>query len=108
VTGARLRSCGRAERDGRGRRRLAWAAVLANIYGVLICVIGFLGIAYILWMIRDGDAERHAEDAAREFFERHGHWPDQTPEEAEEERRRLRAAASAPQAVSRADADGLV
>jgi hypothetical protein len=82
--------------------------VLETAYGILICVIGFVGIAYILWKIRDGDAERHAEDHAREFFTRHGRWPDQTPEEAEEERRRLRAAAGAPAPVSRADADGLV
>jgi nitrogen fixation-related uncharacterized protein len=82
--------------------------VIANAYGIAICVIGFLGIAWILWTIRDGDAERHAEDAARDFFERHGHWPDQTPEEADEERRRLQASAAAAPYVSRADADGRV
>ncbi len=26
-----------------------------------------------------GDAEREAEDAAREHFTRHGHWPDEAP-----------------------------
>jgi hypothetical protein len=26
-----------------------------------------------------GDAERDAEDAAREYFTRHGHWPDEAP-----------------------------
>jgi hypothetical protein len=82
--------------------------VLANAYGIVICVIGFAGIAWILWTIRDGDAERYAEDEARQFFERHGHWPDQTPEEAEEERLRLQASAAAAPYVSRADADGLV
>jgi hypothetical protein len=83
--------------------------VLSNIYGILICVIGFAGIAFILWTIRDGDADRHAEDHARDFLAEHGHWPDQTPEEAEEERRRLRAAAAAPPArVSVPDDDGAV
>jgi hypothetical protein len=82
--------------------------VFADVYGILICVFGFLGIAWILWKIRDGEAERHAEDAAREFFDRHGHWPDQTPEEAEAERLRLGAAPAATTHVSRADADGLV
>jgi hypothetical protein len=83
--------------------------VLADIYGIAITVVGLLGIGYILWVIRNGDADRYAEDDAREFFERHGHWPDETPEEAEEERRRLLASAAAPAPpVSRADADGLV
>jgi hypothetical protein len=26
-----------------------------------------------------GDRERDAEDAARDFFDRHGHWPDEEP-----------------------------
>jgi hypothetical protein len=26
-----------------------------------------------------GDRERDDEDAAREFFDRHGHWPDEDP-----------------------------
>lgn len=82
--------------------------MLADAYGVAICIAGFAGIAYILWVIRDGDADRYAEDDARAFFDRHGRWPDQTPEEAEEERRRLQAAAGPPPAISRADADGLV
>jgi hypothetical protein len=83
--------------------------VLADIYGIAITVVGLLGIVYILWAIRNGDADRYAEDDAREFFERHGHWPDETLEEAEAERRRLLASAAAqPPPVSRADADGLV
>ena len=28
-----------------------------------------------------GDTERHAEEAAREYFAEHGHWPDERPPE---------------------------
>ena len=27
----------------------------------------------------EGDSDRDAEDAAREFFDKHGHWPDEEP-----------------------------
>jgi hypothetical protein len=43
--------------------------------------------AVIGWFMRtvmrkDRDAERFAEDDARTFFDEHGHWPDETPDEA--------------------------
>jgi hypothetical protein len=28
-----------------------------------------------------GDSERHAEEAAREYYAEHGHWPDERPPE---------------------------
>jgi hypothetical protein len=81
--------------------------VLANAYGIFICVAGVAGIAWILWVMRHGDRDRHEEDAARTFFDEHGHWPDETLEDAEAERARLAGSAAAPQ-VSRASPDGLV
>jgi hypothetical protein len=36
------------------------------------------------WLYRAsvaGDRERDAEKAARTFFDKHGHWPDETPPE---------------------------
>jgi hypothetical protein len=83
--------------------------MIANLYGIFICVAGVVGIAWILWVMRHGDQDRYDEDAARTFFDEHGHWPDETPEQAEAERRRLAASAGAPQApVSHASSDGLV
>jgi hypothetical protein len=83
--------------------------MLANAYGIFICVAGVAGIIWILWMVRNGDKDRHAEDAARAFFDEHGHWPDETLEEALAERERLAASAGAPVApVSRPSPDGLV
>lgn len=83
--------------------------MLANAYGIFICVAGVVGIAWILYVMRHGDSDRYEEDAARVFFDEHGHWPDETPEEAEAERRRLAASAGAPQPqVTHASPDGLV
>lgn len=39
-----------------------------------------LAIFFINWLFRTGaagDRQRDEEDAAREYFDRHGHWPDQ-------------------------------
>ena len=60
-------------------------------------VLDFLAIAAAFavtgWFIRivtarDRDAPRHSEDDARSYLDEHGHWPDETPEEADERRRR--------------------
>jgi hypothetical protein len=37
---------------------------------------------------KDRDAERYSEDDARTFIDEHGHWPDETPEQAAERRKR--------------------
>lgn len=84
--------------------------MLANAYGIFICVAGVAGIIWILYVMRNGDKDRFEEDDARAFFDEHGHWPDETPEEAEAERARLAAASVSAGAapVSRASSDGLV
>jgi hypothetical protein len=83
--------------------------MLADAYGIFICVAGVAGIIWILWVMRHGDKDRHDEDAARAFFDEHGHWPDETPEQAQAERARIAASAGAPVApVSRASSDGIV
>ncbi len=41
-----------------------------------------LAIFFINWLFRTGAAgerQREAEDAARDYFDRHGHWPDHRP-----------------------------
>jgi hypothetical protein len=82
------------------------SAVLADAWAILICVLCVAGVVWILWVMRHGDEERHAEDAARLFFDEHSHWPDETLEEAAAERARLAAAALPP--VSTPSADGSV
>lgn len=84
--------------------------MLANAYGIFICVAGVAGIIWILYVMRNGDKDRHLEDDARTFFDEHGHWPDETLEEAQAERARL-AASSAGHTVppvSQASSDGFV
>jgi nitrogen fixation-related uncharacterized protein len=83
--------------------------MLANAYGIFICVAGVVGIAWIIWVMRNGDKDRLDEDAARVFFDEHGHWPDETPEEAAAQRARIAASADATTVpVSQASPDGLV
>jgi hypothetical protein len=83
--------------------------MLADAYAIFICVVGVVGIAWIIYMMRNGDKDRHDEDAARLFFDEHGHWPDETLEQAEAERARIAASAGAPMPdVTRASSDGLV
>ncbi len=44
-------------------------------------VIGTLGavasIVLMVWIAAKGHADRHAEDDARDFYDLHGHWPDE-------------------------------
>jgi hypothetical protein len=83
--------------------------MIANAYGIFICVAGVVGIVWIIWMMRNGDKDRHEEDAARDFFDAHGHWPDETLEDAAAERARLAASSGAAvPSVTRASSDGLV
>jgi hypothetical protein len=35
------------------------------------------GVFVIMWASRTGPAERDAEDAARDFYDVHGRWPDE-------------------------------
>ena len=46
----------------------------------LVVFIG--GILFLFYKVRHLDRYRREEEAAREFFDRHGHWPDETPEQA--------------------------
>jgi hypothetical protein len=83
--------------------------MIANIFAIFVVVAGVLGIGWIIYLMRHGDTDRHEEDHARVFFDEHGHWPDETPEQAEAERARLAASAGAPTPmVTQATPDGLV
>jgi hypothetical protein len=50
--------------------------------GFAMCVGAGLAVALLNFFIRigaHGDRERDAEEAAREYFAAHGHWPDEAP-----------------------------
>jgi hypothetical protein len=47
-------------------------SIIAGIASVIVCV----GVGYA---ILSGRNDRTREEEAREFFSRHGHWPDEGP-----------------------------
>jgi hypothetical protein len=51
--------------------------MVGDIYGIFICVCCVIGIGWIIYVMRNGDKDRHSEDDARAFFDEHGHWPDE-------------------------------
>lgn len=61
-----------------------------NLVDTLAVAASFLVTAWFVKTVLDKnrDAERYDEDDARTFFDEHGHWPDETPAEAEARRRR--------------------
>jgi hypothetical protein len=57
---------------GHGRTSLAGAGVGLLVIAVIVWMIN--------WMIRlsvESNDDRDREEAAREYFDRHGHWPDE-------------------------------
>ncbi len=73
-----------------------WLPVLVTVAGLLVIVLGdfseialeggagIIGAGLSIWLMNilfrvglDNDKDRDAEDAARDFFDVHGHWPDE-------------------------------
>jgi hypothetical protein len=89
----------RSGRDGRAALMLAMRFVLPAVIivaGLIIMALGSDvdleggagivsagGAIYLMnWLYRasiDGDRERDIEEAAREYFDRHGYWPGEAP-----------------------------
>lgn len=53
------------------------AAVADTIWSVVGILGGAAGIGALVWAARDGHSDRDDEDAAREFYDAHGRWPDE-------------------------------
>ena len=55
-----------------------------SIPDVLALVASFGVTAWFIKLVvsKSRDDEQHAEDSAREFFDEHGHWPDETAADA--------------------------
>ncbi|MBI5105832.1 MAG: hypothetical protein HZB46_12790 [Solirubrobacterales bacterium] len=75
-----------------------WLPIAILLAGVLLIVVrggdetsiegafALWGAGLSVWLLNilfrigvTGDRDRHAEDEARDYFERHGHWPDEAP-----------------------------
>jgi hypothetical protein len=55
-----------------------WVAMAYTIWSVIGIIGGVLTIAVILWFLVTGAGDREKEEAARRYFDEHGHWPDST------------------------------
>lgn len=55
----------------------------AEIYGWATAVLGLLSIAALAWYSGRPNTAREDEDAARAFFDAHGHWPGEPPPDEE-------------------------
>jgi hypothetical protein len=73
-------------------RLIDWLTIGAAVGSVIVFAL----------IVRTGHDERHAEDDARAYFDEHGHWPDETPDDVE---RRQREAAAQAQALATRSAD---
>lgn len=60
----------------------------SDIFAYVILALGIVGFYYIWKLVRDFEPRGKAEENRR-YYDEHGHWPGQTPEEAEAERREL-------------------
>jgi hypothetical protein len=48
-------------------------------WGAMAVLASIGGIGVLIYLQAKGAPEHEAEDRAREFFDRHGHWPDEPP-----------------------------
>ena len=63
----------RGRRGGDGMMAADVATVIATLGGIIL-IVG------LLYAAKAGNGDREAEEAARDFFSEHGHWPDETPD----------------------------
>jgi hypothetical protein len=50
-----------------------------TIWSAIAVVGGFGTIGVIVWFLITGRRDRDDEEAARRYFDEHGHWPDEAP-----------------------------
>lgn len=50
-----------------------------GFWDVATFVVAVSAVVWYAWFIRSDNEQRHEEDAARAFFDEHGHWPDEDP-----------------------------
>ena len=65
-----------------GFAALLFAPPTSRYEGFSMCVGSGLSILLLNFLFRmgaKGDQDRETEEAAREFYARHGHWPDEAP-----------------------------
>lgn len=51
--------------------------MLQQLYAVVACVLSFGMCVLVVYFLISGRNDRAEEEAAREYFDAHGHWPDE-------------------------------
>jgi len=54
-------------------------SVAETIWSIIAVVGGVVMVAVILYCLLTGHDDRDKEEAARVYFDEHGHWPDEAP-----------------------------
>ena len=54
-----------------------------SVFDFASAIASFLATGWLVKTIFAGNDDRADEDEARQFFDRHGHWPDEDPAEAD-------------------------
>ena len=53
--------------------------MVTTISTIIATIAGIGLIVALIWIAASGHGDREAEEAAREYFDEHGHWPDEAP-----------------------------
>ena len=53
--------------------------MVATIWSVIALIGSVLVVGVIAYAIATGRDDRDREEAARRYFDEHGHWPDESP-----------------------------
>ena len=53
--------------------------MLQELYAVVACILSFAMCVVVVYFLISGRNDRDEEEAAREYFDAHGHWPDEKP-----------------------------
>jgi hypothetical protein len=56
-----------------------WLSMSYTIWSIIGVIGGILTIAVILYFLVTGAGDREEEEAARRYFDEHGHWPGESP-----------------------------
>jgi hypothetical protein len=51
--------------------------VLQQLYAVVACILSVAMCVVVVYFLISGRNDRDKEEAAREYFDAHGHWPDE-------------------------------
>lgn len=53
--------------------------MVETIWSIIAVLGAIVLVVVILWSLITGRDDRDIEEAAREYYDEHGHWPDEAP-----------------------------